>query len=452
MRQMVLVGFLQAQNCTNFVGSWRHPEAAPDFMSAEYYRRIGRALEAGKFHLGFFDDRLAMPDRYGGDHAHTVANGIRCVKMDPVTILTAMGMATSRLGLGATYSTTYFEPFHVARVFATLDLITDGRAAWNIVTSMNDGEALNMGHAAHGDHDQRYDRADEFMDVVLGHWDSWDDDAVVADRKSGLFAHPEKVRRLDHAGQYFRSRGPFTVPRSAQGHPVLIQAGQSGRGQRFAARWAELVFVAYHGVQRAQADYAAFKTLVEQGGRDPERVFVTAAMYPVVAETRGEAEDKAALIDNLPKEIDSLSLLSEVLNYDFSQKPIDEPFTEEEISRWTGVQGIRDRVYRELGRRNPTPRDFITISGRGTFHDHPRFIGSPKDVADQMEEWFSSRACDGFVVAASHVPGAYEEFVRFVVPELQKRSVFHKDYAGITLRENLGLARPTIGAWHGTGQ
>ena len=152
MRQMTLVAFLQAQNCTNFVGSWRHPEASPDFMTADYYRHVARVLEAGKFHVCFFDDRLAMPDRFGGDHAHTVANGIRCVKMDPITILTVMGMATERLGLGSTCSTTYYEPFHVARVFQTLDLMTDGRAAWNVVTSMNDGEALNMGHAAHGDH------------------------------------------------------------------------------------------------------------------------------------------------------------------------------------------------------------------------------------------------------------------------------------------------------------
>ncbi|HWS08548.1 MAG TPA: NtaA/DmoA family FMN-dependent monooxygenase, partial [Xanthobacteraceae bacterium] len=246
MRQMTLVAFLQAQNCTNFVGSWRHPEASPAFMTADYYRHIARVLEAGKFHVGFFDDRLAMPDRYGNNHAHTVANGIRCVKMDPLTILTVMGMATERLGLAATCSTTYFEPFHVARVYATLDLMTNGRAAWNVVTSMNDGEALNMGYASHSEHDQRYDRADEFMEVVAGHWDSWDDDALVIDKKSGLFAHPDKVRRLDHVGEYFRSRGPFTVPRSAQGHPVLIQAGQSGRGRKFAARWAELVFVNYH--------------------------------------------------------------------------------------------------------------------------------------------------------------------------------------------------------------
>ena len=447
MRQMTLVAFLQAQNCTNFVGSWRHPEASPDFMTADYYRHIARVLEAGKFHIGFFDDRLAMPDRYSNNHAHTVANGIRCVKMDPLTILTVMGMATERLGLAATYSTTYYEPFHVARVYATLDLMTNGRAAWNVVTSMNDGEALNMGHASHSEHDQRYDRADEFMEVVAGHWDSWDDDALVIDKQSGLFAHPDKVRRLDHVGEYFRSRGPFTVPRSAQGHPVLIQAGQSGRGRKFAARWAELVFVAYYTLEAAKADYATFKQQIADAGRDPEKVHVAAGIYTVVAETRAEAEDKIALIDSLPKEIDSLSLLSEVLNVDLSTKPIDEPWTEEEIMSWTGVQGMRDRVFRMLGKRNPTTRDFMEISHRGTLRDHPRFIGTPKDVVDGLEEWFTGRACDGFVVAASHVPGGYEEFVRHVVPELQRRGLFHKDYRGITLRENLGLDRPRIGAW-----
>jgi FMN-dependent oxidoreductase (nitrilotriacetate monooxygenase family) len=444
---MTLVGFLQAQNCTNFVGSWRHPDAAPDFMSAEYYRRIGRALEAGKFHLGFFDDRLAMPDRYGGDHALTVANGIRCVKMDPVTILTVMGMATEKLGLGSTYTTTYYEPFHVARVFQTLDLMTNGRAAWNVVTSMNDGEAQNMGKLEHGDHDNRYDRADEFMEVVLGHWDSWEDDAVVVDQAGGLFAHPDKVHRLDYTGNHFRSRGPFTVPRSPQGHPVIIQAGQSGRGRRFAARWAELVFVNYHNFTGAKEDYASFKQQVAEAGRDPDKVVVSAGVYHVVAPTRMEAEDKVAAIDKLPKEIDQLSLLCEVLNVDLAKKPIDEPWSEEDSRTWTGAQGLRDRVYRVLGNRNPTTRDFMEVSHRGTFRDHPRFVGSPKDVADGMEEWFAGRACDGFVVAASHVPGAYEDFARYITPELQRRGLLHRDYAGSTLRENLGLVKPVLGDW-----
>ncbi len=446
MRQMTLVGFLQAQNCSNFVASWRHPEAAADFTSAEYYRRIARTLEAGKFHLGFFDDRLAMPDRYGGDHRHTVANGIRCVKMDPVTILTVMGMATERLGLGATYSTTYYEPFHVARVFATLDLMTGGRAAWNVVTSVNDGEALNMGLAEHMGHDARYDRADEFLQVVLGHWDTWEDDALVVDKASGLFAHPEKVHRLDHAGTFFHSRGPFTVPRSAQGHPVLIQAGQSGRGLRFAARWAELIFVAYHDIARARVDYAAFKALVAETGRDPASVKLATAIYPVVAATRAEAEDKLALIERLPRDIDRLSLLSEALNFDFARKGLDEAFSDEELASITGIQGLRDRVVQRSGKRNPTVREFMEVSGRGTLREHPIFCGSPRDVADQMEAWFTAPACDGYVIAASHVPGTYEDFVRFVVPELQRRGLHQIDYTGPTLRENLGLPRPPIGA------
>src|SRR6478609_5374301 len=236
-RQMALVGFLQAQNCTNLPSSWRHPESRDDSMSADYYQEIARILEAGKFHMAFFDDRLAMPDRYGNDHTHTVEYGIRCVKLDPMVVLMTMAMATDRLGMGATCSTTYYEPFHVARLFATLDLMTDGRAAWNVVTSLNDGEAQNMGSEQVIEHDLRYDRADEFMEVVFGHWDSWEDDAIVQDKASGLFAHPEKVHRLDHHGRFFRSRGPFTVPRSPQGRPVIIQAGQSGRGKRFCAQW-----------------------------------------------------------------------------------------------------------------------------------------------------------------------------------------------------------------------
>ncbi len=419
----------------------------PDFASADYYRHIGRVLEAGRFHLGFFDDRLAMPDRYGGDHAHTVENGIRCVKMDPVTILTVMGMATERLGLGSTYSTTYYEPFHVARVFATLDLMTGGRAAWNVVTSMNDGEALNMGVGTHMAHDLRYDRADEFMEVVLGHWASWDDDALVLDKPSGLFAHPDKVRRLDYEGRFFRSRGPFTVPRSLQGHPVIIQAGQSGRGRRFAARWAELVFVAYHELDRAKQDYAAFKAAIDEAGREPEQVKVTMAIYPVVAATRSEAADRLALIESLSCDIDRLSLLSEVFNFDFSTKAIDEPFTDEELAGISGVHAMRDRVVRQSGKTNPTVRDFIDVSGRGTIHDHPVFCGTPKDVADEMERWFTERGCDGYVIAASHVPGAYEDFVRLVVPELQRRGLHQRHYAGRTLRENLGLPRPAAAGW-----
>jgi FMN-dependent oxidoreductase (nitrilotriacetate monooxygenase family) len=445
MRQIVLVGFLQAQNCTIFASSWRHPASRTDSWSPDFYRHIGRVLEAGKFHLGFFDDRLSMPDMYGRDHSHTVAHGIRCVKLDAVTVLTVMGTATERLGLGATYSTSYYEPFHVARLFATLDLMTHGRAAWNVVTSLNDGEAQNMGRDEVIGHDLRYDRADEFMEIVLGHWDTWEDDAVVQNKASGLFAKAEKVHRLDYEGRYFRSRGPFTVPRSAQGHPVIIQAGSSGRGKSFGARWGEIIFVVYPSIEAGKRDYAEFRAEVARFGRDPDGVKITQLVSTIAAATKAEAEDKWAEIQKLPLEIDALSLLSEVLNFDFARKAMDEPFSEAELAEMSGMHAIRDRVVSV--KKHPTVRDFIQISGRGRVHNP--IVGGPKEVADQFEAWFTAPACDGFVLSATHVPGAYEDFVRFVVPELQRRGLFRKDFAGTTLRENLGLPAPAVGAWHG---
>jgi FMN-dependent oxidoreductase (nitrilotriacetate monooxygenase family) len=445
-RQMVLVGFLQAQNCSNYPASWRYPGTAPDFMTPEYYQRVARILEEGKFHLAFFDDRLAMPDRYGDDFVESVRNGVRVVKMDLVPILMAMGLATTKLGIGATYSTTYYEPFHVARVFATLDLMLGGRIAWNVVTSLNDSEAANFGQREVLAHDLRYDRAEEFMDVVLGHWDTWQDDAIKRDPETGIFADPSKVRRLDFQGQWFRSRGPFTVPRSAQGRPVLIQAGQSGRGQTFAARWADLVFVIYANIDVAKRSYRNFKDLLASIGRDPAEIPVAPAIYVVAGETQTIAEDKRAMIDNLAKPIDTLALLSEVLNFDMASKGIDEAFTSEELASISGLQAIRDRVVNLSGKANPTVRDFAQFSGRGTTRELPTFVGTGKAIADQMEEWFEGGACDGFVLAATHIPGAYEDFVRLVVPELQKRGKFRKDYIGTTLRENLGLERPAIGA------
>ncbi len=330
MRQIHLVAFLQAQNCTTLPASWRHPEARTDTYSPDYYQHIARVLEAGKFDIGFFDDRLAMPDMYSGDHAHTVENGIRCVKMDPVACLMTMAGVTEKLGFGATYSTTYYEPFHVARVFQTVDLMTRGRAAWNVVTSVNDNEARNMGREGVIEHDTRYDRADEFLEAVLGHWDSWDDDAIVADKANNIYAHPDKVRRLDYEGTFLKSRGPFTVPRSPQGHPVVIQAGQSGRGKQFAARWGELIFVVYPDVESGKQRYAELKASAAALGRDPDRMKITTLAYIMTGESKSEAEDKKAAYDKLTTDIDQLSLLSEALNYDFATKGLDEPFTEEE--------------------------------------------------------------------------------------------------------------------------
>ena len=438
MRQMVLVGFLQAQNCTILASSWRHPLSRTDFTTAAYYQKIGQVLEEGKFQMSFFDDRLAMPDIYGGNPAEVVANGVRVVKMDPVATLLAMGFGTKYMGIGATGSTTYYEPFDIARRFQTVDHMIGGRAAWNVVTSVNDGEAHNMGREMHLPHDLRYDRADEFMEIVMSCWDSWEDGSVVVDKQTGLFADPGKVHRLEYDGKFLNSHGTFTVPRSPQGHPVIIQAGSSDRGKTFATRWAETVFVGYPDLESGKHQYADFKAAVAAHNRDPELVTVNTIAFPVVAETRTEAEDKMALVDSLYREVDGLSLLSEAMNFDFKKKAMDEPFSDEEIEGMSGMQAMRDRVLRQTG-RNPTPRDFINVTRRG----RPReaIVGSGKDVADRLEKWFVERACDGFVVAATHIPGAFEDFVRFVVPELQRRGIYHKDYQGATLRENLGLPR-----------
>ncbi len=441
---MAIIAFLQAQNCSNYPGSWRHPAAPPDFLTAQHYQRIARTLEESKFHLAFFDDRLAMPD-LGDSFEDTVRHGIRAVKLDLIPILTAMGMATSHIGLGGTYSTTYYEPFHVARTFATLDLMIGGRAAWNVVTSLNDSEAANFGQSEHLEHDLRYERADEFIEVVMGHWASWADDAVVADRATGLFADPAKVRRLDHVGKWFRSRGPFTVPRSPQGHPVIMQAGQSGRGQAFAARWGELIFASVKAAEPGRASYRAFKDAVDRAGRNPDQVKLAPAIYTVVGETRAIAEEKRAFIESLAVPEDSLTLIAEVTNFDFSRMGLDEPLDDRQLASVGVNLGLKARVIERSGKSNPTPRDFITFSKRGTINEMPVFCGTAEDVADQLEDWFTTGVCDGFVLAATHRPGGYEDFGRLVVPELQRRGLFHQDYAGTTLRENLGLPRPVVG-------
>jgi FMN-dependent oxidoreductase (nitrilotriacetate monooxygenase family) len=439
-RRIAMVGFLQAQNCSNFPASWRHPESAGDFMTPEYYRRIARTLEEGKFHLAFFDDRLAMPDRYGDDMAEALRQGIRVVKMDLIPLMTAMGLATSRIGLGGTYSTTYFEPFHVARVFSTLDHMIGGRAAWNVVTSLNDSEAANFGRTEHPPHDRRYDRADEFMEVVLGNWDTWEDGSVLYDRDGLGFADPARVHRLDYEGEWFRTRGTFTVPWTPQGRPVIIQAGQSGRGRAFAVRWAEVIFAIYPNLEFGARAYAETRALAESAGRDPDSFRIAPACYTTVGETQTMAEDKAAFVDKLSQPVDTLALLSEALNFDFATKAPDDPFTDEELRSISGLQAIRDRVIRLSGNPNPTRDDFVRYSNRGTVREMPHFVGTAATVADRLQEWFERPACDGFVLAATHVPGTYEDFVRLVVPELQRRGIYHRDYAGATLRENLGLA------------
>jgi FMN-dependent oxidoreductase (nitrilotriacetate monooxygenase family) len=440
-RQMSLVGFMQAGNATVYAGSWRHPATEHGFLSQRYYQKLGRTLEDGCFDMMFFDDRLAMPGIYGGSVADAVRLGARPVKLDLSVVLGVVAGATEHIGLGATYSTTYYSPFHVARTFATLDHLSGGRAAWNVVTSVNDSEAQNYGLREQLDHDARYDRADEFLQATTGLWDTWEDDALVLDRVNGYFADPDKVHELNHEGAWFSVRGPLTVPRSPQGRPVLLQAGSSGRGRDFAARWAELIFSGDPDIDIARAHYKDQKERVGAAGRDPESVKMLPMVYTVVGESCAQAEDREQLfLHELVDPQASLTLLSELMNYDFSGMALDAPITDDLIASVSGIRGLVQNIRQHIGGQTVTLADLA--NHRATLLQGPRFVGTGTVVADQMEEWLTADACDGFVIAATHTPGAYEDVVRLVVPELQRRGVFRDRYRGATLRDNLGLSRP----------
>jgi FMN-dependent oxidoreductase (nitrilotriacetate monooxygenase family) len=439
-RQVALVGFMQAGNATVYAGSWRHPATDHGFLDQRFYQQLGRTLERGCFDMMFFDDRLAMPGIHGGSVADAVRLGARPVKLDLSIVLGLIAGVTEHIGIGATYSTTYYSPFHVARTFATLDHLSGGRAAWNVVTSVNDSEAQNFGVEHHLDHDARYDRADEFLETTVGLWDTWEDGALVLDRESGRFADETKVHELDHHGPYFDVRGPLTVPRSPQGRPVLLQAGSSGRGRDFAARWAELIFTGDPDFEIARAHYKDQKDRIAERGRDPLSVKMLPMTYTVVGESKAHAEEREQMfLNDLVDPMASLTLLSELVNHDFSGMALDDPITDELVASVSGVRGLVQNLRQHIG-ADITLRDLA--GHRATLLQGPRFVGTATDVVDQMEEWFEGGACDGFTIAATHVPGAYEDVVRLVVPELQRRGLFRDRYTGATLRENLGIERP----------
>ncbi|GAB7142577.1 LLM class flavin-dependent oxidoreductase [Mycobacterium riyadhense] len=440
--KMALVAFMQAGSTSVYAGSWRHPATEHRYLDASYYAKIGRQLEEGCFDLMFFDDRLAMPGVYGGSVAEAVLHGARPVKLDLGVVLGVLAQATSKIGLGATYSTTYYAPFHVARTFATLDHLSGGRAAWNVVTSVNDSEAQNFGVKAHLGHDERYDRADEFMDVVTGLWDTWEDGAILHHRASGQYADPVKVHELGHEGQYFSARGPLTVPRTPQGRPVIIQAGSSGRGREFASRWAELIFTGDPGIDVARTHYADQKERIADAGRDPAAVRICPMAYAVVGESEAHAKEREAMfLNDLVHPMASLTLLSELMNYDFAQHDLDDPVTDELIASVSGIRGLVQNLRAHIGGDTVTVRDLA--GHRATLLQGPRFVGTGEQVADQMADWFEVGACDGFVLAATHLPGAFEDVVRMVVPELQRRGLFRTAYQSSTLRGHLGLQRPS---------
>lgn len=300
MRQMHLAAFLIAGNIAHSHALWRHPSSTLGFLEPQLYRDIGKILERGKFDLIFFADRLAVSDSYGLNLEVGIQFGDQdATRMDPIPVLALLSGSTQFIGLGATRSTTYHHPYHVARAFATLDHLSGGRAAWNVVTSMNDAEAHNFGFQEHLDHDQRYDRADEFLEVCFKLWDSWDADALQLDQQRGYYADPTKVHPIHHVGSWFQSKGPLNIPKSPQGRPVIIQAGSSGRGQEFAARWAEIIFTVQPDFASMKVYYQAVKSQLVNHQRKSEHCKILPAVMPFIGETESEALDKQALHNEL---------------------------------------------------------------------------------------------------------------------------------------------------------
>ncbi len=432
-RPMHLCGFLIAGPVVHSHAIWRNPAHDTPFLSLEHYVRIARLLEQGCFDFLFFADRLAIADRYGDSHAAGIARGDQdATRMDPMPILGAMAAVTRHIGLGATRSTTYDAPYNIAREFATLAHISAGRAAWNVVTSMNDGEALNFGTVPHLGHDERYDRADEFMELAFRLWDSWDEDALVLDRAAGIYADPAKVHYVNHRGPWFQSRGPLNIPRSPQGRPVIVQAGSSGRGKAFAARWSDVIFALQPNLERMHAFKADVAGALEAAGRPPGASKVLMAIMPFIGATRAEAKEKEALHDSLADPVAGLSTLAAHANTDFSSLPMDA--TVKEIAA-SGSQGNLAAL------RSITPDGGMTIAEAGGVYARgvmcPRAVGTAAEVADQLIAIIDSGAADGFVVSPAFLPDTFEDFVREVVPLLQARGYLRRGYAGGQLRDLL---------------
>ncbi|MBW7473368.1 LLM class flavin-dependent oxidoreductase [Paenibacillus oenotherae] len=415
--------------------AWRLDESSPQGVTDfAYYRELLRTAERGKLDSLFLADTYNLPPTI----AYKVLQG-----MEPFTLLAALAMCTERIGLIGTASTTYNEPFHVARQFASLDHISGGRASWNIVTSTNDVTAANFADERLPAHGERYERADEFLEVVKGLWDSWADDTVVADKRGGVYADPEKIRELNHKGSYYAVRGPLNLPRPPQGYPVLVQAGASEAGKEFAARSAEVVFTAQNTLADGQHFYADLKARLARYGRTFHEVKILPGFSAIIGDTAAEAKDKEDALQELIQTEYGLKRLSNMFNTDMSQYPLDEQLPIAELPLQETINGHRGRhqLYVEMARREGlTIRQlmFRTAASRG----HYSFTGTPVQIADELERWFVNGAADGFNLMPSSLPAGLEDFVDKVVPELQNRGLFRKEYSGCTLREHYGLKRP----------
>lgn len=414
----------------NHSAGWRYPGAAASHMQLPVIQQIARIAERGLFDLVFISDSMVMDPT---DHPSFMC------RFEPTTLITALAGCTTHVGLGATVSTSYSEPFNVARVFGSIDHISGGRAAWNVVTTSNPGVALNFSRDDHLTHELRYERAGEFVDVVKGLWDCWDDGALVADKQTGQFIDATKVRPLNHKGRFFQVKGPVNMARCPQGQPVIIQAGGSPSGLELAARTADVVFSVVQELEPARHAYADLKGRMAKYGRAPEQLAVLPGMMPIIGASDAEAREKLAKLQSWLTPTNAATLVASRIGYDVSGHPLDGPVPPPPQSE--GSRTFHSVLYEMARREKMTLRDLynLTAAARG----HWVVCGTAVGIADTMEAWFSAGAADGYNVLPPYFPGAFDDFVNLVVPELQRRSLFRMRYNGATLRDHLGLPRPS---------
>jgi alkanesulfonate monooxygenase len=431
-RQLRLGAFMRPASI--HTGAWRYPGAYPDAnFNFAHLKHFAQRLEAAKFDAFFMADHMAvlnMPmDALKRSHTAT--------SFEPFTLLSALSQATEHIGLVATGSTTFDAPYHIARRFASLDHISGGRAGWNIVTTSNPDAALNFGMDDHMEHGERYRRAREFYDVVTGLWDSWADDAFIRDTQSGIFFDPDKLHVLAHKGKYLSVRGPLNIARPVQGWPVIVQAGASDAGRQLAAETAEAVFTAQSNLAAGREFYADVKGRMEKAGRSRDHMKILPACFVVVGDTLEAARAKRARLDSLVNYANAIASLSIALGHDASKFDPDGPLPE--IPESNASKSGRQRAIDLAAREKLTVRELAQRLGG---YSGLAMVGTPETIADEMQEWLETDASDGFTVMFPYLPGGLDDFVDRVVPELQRRGIFRRDYEGKTLRENLGLPRP----------
>ncbi len=419
-------------------GHWRMPDARPTDMDFDEYVHLAQVAERGKFDMLFFQDSAAVAPAFylSGGKAEALAEAARCVRLEPLTLLAALATVTKHIGLVSTATTTYNDPFNIARKFATIDHISKGRAGWNLVTSQNVDEAQNFGLERHVEHAERYERAQEFYDVVTGLWDSWEDDAIIRDRASGRYIDPAKLHVLNHKGPHFSVRGPLNIARPPQGYPIVAQAGSSEPGRELAARTADVVFTAQVTLVEAQDFYADLKARAARYARSPDDIKIMPGIRYVLGASESEAKERYEMMLAEASDEGALAAVQRLAgDLDIRLFPLDGPLPDLPPSN---AAKARQKMMIDLARRENL--SIRQLARRFTFSlGHLVYVGTAIGLADLMQEWFTKDAADGFTMLSPYYPKPLEEFVETVIPELQRRGIFRTEYEGTTLRENLGL-------------